>query len=225
MYPSAPWNLYGEALQSLHLIDVARAQAFVPPDLEIITVLPGKTLGGLYFSTYEGKSTLKYHELIVVAALVRYNGTLGAWISHIYVDHSESMLGGRNIWGLPKELADFTWQDAAVKVAQGQTTLCQIQYNSVGLPLDLWGKTKISGNVFSGLEADILQFQGDFAARLKWIHCDLAIPAESPFAAIGFGRPWGTIQLSTLHLTANIPSVVGKWVARPSCIGRSTAGT
>lgn len=95
-YPPAPWNLYGNALQFLHLVDLDRAKALVPSDLEVITILPRKTLGGLYLSVYEATSTLSYHELIVIPALVRYQGSIGSWISHIYVDHPESVAGGRN---------------------------------------------------------------------------------------------------------------------------------
>ena len=44
-YPSAPWELKGYALQTVHLIDIEKARPFVPPDLEIISVWPGKTVG------------------------------------------------------------------------------------------------------------------------------------------------------------------------------------
>jgi acetoacetate decarboxylase len=215
-YPPAPWNLYGNALQSFHLIDFEKAKAIVPSDLEIVSVLPGKTLGGLYLSIYDARSTLNYHELIVVAALVRYRGTIGSWISHIYVDRPESVAGGRNIWGLPKEMADFTWGDRDIKVAQGNTSLCEVEYGQVGVPLSPWGKSKMSGNVFGGLAEDILAFQGNFEARLKWIQCRLSIPSESPFATINLGHPWLTIQFLDLHLTANAPSIAGQWSSQKS---------
>jgi acetoacetate decarboxylase len=218
-YPPAPWNLYGNALQSFHLIDLESAKALVPSDLEIVSVLPGKTLGGLYLSVYEPHSTLSYHELIVVAALVRYRGIVGSWISHIYVDHPASVEGGRNIWGLPKEMADFTWNDHSapgrhnIKVAQGTRLLCQAQYSQGGLPLSFWGKSKVTGNVFGSLAQDILAFQGNFETRLKWIQCQLTIPSESPFAALNLGHPWMTVQMQDLHLTANAPTVAGQWTS------------
>jgi acetoacetate decarboxylase len=53
---------------------------------------------------------LEYSELIVIAGLVRYSGQIGGWVSHIYVDNADSVAGGRNIWGLPKELAEFIWE-------------------------------------------------------------------------------------------------------------------
>jgi acetoacetate decarboxylase len=213
-YPPAPWNLYGNALQSLHLVDLERAKALVPADLEIISVLPGKTLGGLYLSAYDASSTLSYHELIVVAALVRHKKTIGFWISHIYVDHPDSVEGGRNIWGLPKEMADFTWRDRKVEVSQSNRPLCQVQYSQVGLPLPAWGKFKGSSNVFGGLAQDILLFQGDFEVGLKWIQYQLTIPPESPLAEVSLGHPWLAMQLRNLHLIANIPSIAGQWTPK-----------
>jgi acetoacetate decarboxylase len=217
-YPPAPWNLYGKALQSLHLVDVERAKPFVPPDFEIVTVLPGKTLGSLYLSVYEANSTLTYHELIVGAASVRYRGQVGTWISHLYVDHPDSMTGGREIWGLPKEMAEFDWGARQINVIQDRKTLCQVRYSSVGLPLSLGGKSSISGTVFGGLAEDILTFEGKFKARLKWISSRAVVPPESPFAALNLGNSWFTLQFQDLHLTANAPSIAGQWTTpiRPS---------
>jgi acetoacetate decarboxylase len=213
-YPPAPWHLDGNALLSVHAIDLARAKEFVPVDLEIVSVLPGKTVGGFYLSVYEANSTLQYHELIVVPALVRYQGKIGAWISHIYVDNPESVVGGRNIWGLPKELAEFSWNACQVEVFQGERSLCRVRYDRFGLPLTPWGNFKLSGDVFGGLAKDILAFQGDVEASLKWIPFDLSIPDESPFAAVNLGHPWFSIQVDRLQLTANAPAIVGQWVNR-----------
>lgn len=68
---------------------------------------PGWTFGGVYCAHYGAGSTLEYLELIVIPGLVRRGHRLGAWISHIYVDDAQSVAGGRSIWALPKELAEF----------------------------------------------------------------------------------------------------------------------
>jgi acetoacetate decarboxylase len=209
-YPAAPWQLYGTAVQSLHAIDLATARQSVPTDFEIVPVLPGKTVGSLYLSVYESNSTLQYHELIVAPALVRYRGKIGAWISHIYVDNPQSVAGGKNIWGLPKELADFTWCDRDIAVLQDDKLLCRVDRSSTILPLSFWGKLKIGGDVFGSLGGNILSFRGDVETGLKWTPFQLSIPAESPFFDVNLGNPWLTIQLEQLHLTANAPSSVGR---------------
>jgi acetoacetate decarboxylase len=210
-YPPAPWHLYGTALASFHPIDLATARQFVPLDFDIVSVLPGKTLGCLYLSVYEANSTLQYHELIVAPALVRYRGNIGAWISHIYVDHPHSVEGGRNIWGLPKQMADFTWDDRQVTVSQDRHCLCRVDRSSLALPLSFWGnfKISISGNVFGGLEREILAFQGDVTAMLKWTPLSLHIPSASPFASLDLGNPFFSVGFDRLQLTANSPSIVG----------------
>ena len=72
-----------------------------------LIVIPTRR-GGILLADYAG-GTLAYHELIVFAGLV---------VSHIYVDSEQSMRGGREIWRLPKELAEFTWSRSAVEVRQ-----------------------------------------------------------------------------------------------------------
>ena len=51
--------------------------------------------------------TLAYRELIVFSAPKLVGGRGGWVVSHIYVDDERSRSGGRAIWNLPKELAEF----------------------------------------------------------------------------------------------------------------------
>ena len=69
-YPPAPWKLQGYATQTLNLVDIDRVRRFVPPELDIVAILPGKTIGSIYISEYQLGSVLTYNELIVAPALV-----------------------------------------------------------------------------------------------------------------------------------------------------------
>jgi hypothetical protein len=106
-HPPAPWRLGGPAVVVPALVPLVRAREVIPDDLQVVPVAPGRTLGGLIAVTYEPGSTLAYSELVVIAGLVRSGRRVGGWISHIWVDSQESVNGGRSIWKLPKELADF----------------------------------------------------------------------------------------------------------------------
>ncbi|HEY9605762.1 MAG TPA: acetoacetate decarboxylase family protein [Allocoleopsis sp.] len=213
-YPQAPWTLRGYALQTLQFIDIERSHPFIPPELDIISILPGKTLGGVYVSHYGSGSVLEYSELIVVGGLVRYSGKIGGWVSHIYVDNADSVAGGREIWGLPKEMAEFTWEknvsttapEHRVTVRQGDRVLCSLSYSqpSFGLPLPF------QGNVLSTLGTSILRFQGKFEANTGLVRSKLTIPTESPFVRLGLDQPWITAYCDRLHLIANAPDVVGQ---------------
>ena len=213
-YPQAPWTLQGYALQTLQLIDVERVRPLIPPEFDIVSVLPGKTVGGVYLAYYGSGSVLEYSELIVAAAMVGYSGKIGGWVSHIYVDNGHSVAGGREIWGLPKELAEFTWEkgnssasgyDNRVIVRQGENTLCSFSYNKQNFGLEL----PFSGNVFSTLAASILLFKGEMKSRLGIVGSKLQVPAESPFASLGLEPPWLTIYCDRLCLVAGVPEVVG----------------
>jgi acetoacetate decarboxylase len=206
-YPSAPWTLQGFAVQTLHLVDWAQARSFVPPDLDIISVLPGKTLGILYLASYGRGSVLAYNELIVVPALTRYRNHLGVWISHIYVDHPDSMAGGREIWGLPKELAQFTWYldaQSHVLVRQAERVLCSLNY---GRQRRLW-RQPLFLPVLSILGADLLAFKGTVSAQLGLGKGQVDVPSESPFAALGMAGAARTYHYNDMSFVAHAPRII-----------------
>jgi len=220
-YPPAPWQLQGYACQTLQPVDTAQAQALVPSEVTIISLWPGKTMGGVYLATYGPGSALEYHELIVVAALVSYAGQVGCWISHIYVDNPDSVAGGREIWGLPKELAEFTWepgQQSRVVVRQAERQLCTLSYNQ-----PVWGwRQGFTVPSFSTLETNLLLFQGQAKARISLVTARLEVPGESPFASLGLGQPWLVVNCEALNLVVHAPQVLAQSdrLRRPIGVGR-----
>ena len=207
-YPQAPWTLQGYAFQTLQLLDVDRVRLLIPFELNIISVLPGKTLGGVYLSYYGTGSVLKYSELIAIAGFVSYAGKFGGWVSHIYVDNSDSVAGGREIWGLPKELAEFNWQDNRVTVRQGNRILCHFNYNQQSFG---W-KQQLGASSFSTLGSNLLIFPAELEARLGLVSSKLEIPVESPFAKLNIGQPLLTVHAEHMRLKVDAPAVVGQRV-------------
>lgn len=205
-YPAAPWSLHGYALQTAHVLDIAAARPLVPAELTIVSVFPGKTLGGVYLANYGAGSALQYSELIVVAAIVQRSGKIGPWISHIYVDNPDSVAGGREIWGLPKELADFSWSAAAVEVRQQERSLCTLSY---GQPFTLW-RQAFAASSFGQLNADLLSFNAKADLRPGLISAELSVPIESPFAALHLGQPWLTVHAEEMSLTIEPPTVLAR---------------
>jgi acetoacetate decarboxylase len=64
--------------------------------------------------------TLTYNEL-AVGPLVRRGARTGALAHHIWVDNPASLWGGRQLWGIPKQLAEFIWRKNTLSVnAAGQ---------------------------------------------------------------------------------------------------------
>ncbi|MEH2117083.1 acetoacetate decarboxylase family protein [Nostoc sp.] len=205
-YPQAPWTLQGYAIQTLHLVNIDRVRPLIPLELKILSVWPGKTLASVYLSNYQSGSVLEYSELIIAPALVNYQSKIGAWISHIYVDNADSVAGGREIWGLPKEPAEFTWeQGERITVHQENRKLCSLNYNRQNLAWRQW----LSASTFSTKGADLLIFPAAFESILGLISSKLEIPAESPFSGIGLGQPWLTVRCEQMSLRVDAPKVVG----------------
>ncbi|MEG4283650.1 acetoacetate decarboxylase family protein [Microcoleus sp. A006_D1] len=219
VYSPAPWHLQGYAVQTLQLVDVARVRPLVPSELEIVCLLPGKTLGGIYISSYGLGSVMEYNELIVVSAIASYAGKWGAWISHIYVDNPNSAAGGREIWKLPKELAQFSWEGSdsvkasplgyRVTVSQGNLQLCSLNYSKQSFALPV----PFSGNVFSAGCSNLLMFKGEFQSRIGSIKGEVEIPEESNFASLKLGQPLLTFGCEDMRLIAGAPQIVGNRAA------------
>jgi len=129
-YPPAPWRLRGWAVQSLHLVDIVAVRPILPPGLRIMPVAPGRTLGCTYVAGYGPGSVLEYHELIVLPALTWRAGRIGFWVSHIYVDHPASAAGGRAVWNLPKELAEFSVEEGGVAGASRSRRAAGVSWGS-----------------------------------------------------------------------------------------------
>ncbi|MBW4637437.1 MAG: acetoacetate decarboxylase family protein [Gloeocapsa sp. UFS-A4-WI-NPMV-4B04] len=209
-YPQAPWTLQGYAIQTLQPLDIDLVRPSIPSELEIISVWPGKTLGGVYLSHYGLGSVLEYSELIVIAACVTHKGKFGGWISHIYVDNPDSVAGGREIWGLPKELAEFSWNNGSrVTVRQGNKLLCSLNYNQQNFGWRQW----LGASGFSTLGSDLLIFPAQLDADLSLISSKLEVPADSPFASLAIGQPWLTVRADQMILEVAAPEVVAQRAA------------
>jgi acetoacetate decarboxylase len=211
-YPPAPWHLQGYATQTLNLVDIDRVRQFVPPELDIVAILPGKTIGSIYISEYQSGSALTYNELIIAPALVRDRTKIGGWISHIYVDNPASVAGGREIWGLQKELAEFTRivgeasrnENRQIAVKQQDKILCSLSYRP-NLLSELKITPKIAVPCFGNLNGNLLYFNNDFQGKVSFVDSTLEIPESSPFASLNLADPFLTIDLQDLKLVAGSP--------------------
>ncbi|MGW0965091.1 acetoacetate decarboxylase family protein [Streptomyces sp. NPDC002516] len=103
-YPEEPWRLAGQMYLSLWLVPV-RELPRVADGTRPVTVA-GRGAVGAAWVLYENDSVLHYNELLR-AVLVRDGHRPRVCITDIWVDNTASMTGGRELWGIPKELADF----------------------------------------------------------------------------------------------------------------------
>lgn len=90
-FPSPPWQLQGQLWLSL-----------------FYAAAPERPSGlyGVAFASYEPGGTLSYSELLVARRL-KVDDQRRVTVVDMWVDSPESMEGGRALWGMPKQLAEF----------------------------------------------------------------------------------------------------------------------
>jgi len=100
VYPPVPWDMVGQLWLSLFRVREA-----------VDARRPAGTYGAA-FVRYEEGSPLTYSELLVGRTVDA--GELGrrVTITDIWVDSPASVAGGRELWAIPKELCDFTFESA-----------------------------------------------------------------------------------------------------------------
>ncbi|HEY7848456.1 MAG TPA: acetoacetate decarboxylase family protein [Ktedonobacterales bacterium] len=111
-YPPAPWRAYAQCWLGLFRSD---RPATLPAGLH---PLLGARARVVALVRYLPGSTLVYDELIIATPAL-LGARPGLAVEYIWVDSLASLWGGRRIWGLPKELADFTWSERSVRVSDG----------------------------------------------------------------------------------------------------------
>jgi hypothetical protein len=201
-FPSAPWHLEGAAIAAMRTVPIDIARTFVPRDLRIVPVLPGRTLAVMAVAGYGPGSALEYHELVVAPALTFARGKIGFWISHIYVDDPASMWAGRQIWGLPKELATFnaSTDERHLEVSLNGTSLCLIRWNKVSKLT----RAPVFMPAISSVSSRYSYFKGSGKSRIGSCRAVITTAPASPFKPLGFDqcdRVFWSEQLS-LNVTA-----------------------
>jgi acetoacetate decarboxylase len=207
-YPAGPWQLRGWGVATVQAVDVRAARRFVPPGSTIVAIAPGRTLGGLLFVSYEFGSTLVYRELSFVAALVRVGGRIAFHLPRLYVDSAASLAGGRAIWGVPKEMANFEVATSdgkrTIVVRSGGGDVCRLQVAVArgGLRLAVPMPT-------IGTRAEsFLFFTGRLSARFGFVRVAVELPQDGPFAALALDRPLLAVSLNDFDLKVPLPIAV-----------------
>ncbi|GAA3343528.1 acetoacetate decarboxylase family protein [Amorphoplanes nipponensis] len=113
MYPPQPWDLRGQLHLSVFAVPRADLPALPPPLAAAVRPIPfgGRALVGAAWVSYEPGGVLEYRELLA-AVLVHERGRPRVSITRIWVDSVASRDGGRELWGIPKDLAELELRTA-----------------------------------------------------------------------------------------------------------------
>lgn len=112
-YPPAPWPLTGQMYSSVWWVPAGSCTVSLDPELVPVQIA-GRVCVATVFVHYQPGSVLTYHELLG-GVLVRHTrtGRTGLTVPFIWVDSAVSLQGGRELWGVPKEMARFRFDDHA----------------------------------------------------------------------------------------------------------------
>ncbi len=189
-YPPAPWRLTGQLYGSIWAVPYAGFRAQLPPTFKPLVGFDwiGPFAG---FVDYQAGSALVYHELIA-GLLIRLKGTrrYAFTVTHIWVDDEASKWGGRELWGVPKELAEFRFdyqrdnRDFQGSAQLNGTSLATGDFRSIaGLPGGL--KLPTPWPDIQMLRGQPHTASGTFWSNLQICRGGMIIPAESPLAELG----------------------------------------
>lgn len=103
-YPPQPWHLRGQAYVSAWRLP-ARSLPALPSGIRPV-VLGGNGIVLTAWVDYQPGGVLAYSELMATVA-VWHGRRVAASITDIWVDSPASLAGGRALWHIPKEPADF----------------------------------------------------------------------------------------------------------------------
>lgn len=202
-YPPEPWHLGGTMHVSLWRVP----EASLPPTYRAAlprgarpVVLGGHALVGTAFVAYEPGSVLVYDELLC-ATLTWSRRRLRVTISDIWVDSPTSVAGGRQLWGIPKDLASFRRDREGRRVllsaeADGQVLARASAVPGTRLP-GTWPLPMPTAQRLDGRDhhSSVRAFGSVATCRTEW-----TFPAHSPLGFLAGRRPAVSLRLEELAL-------------------------
>ncbi|MGZ3144325.1 acetoacetate decarboxylase family protein [Lentzea chajnantorensis] len=143
-FPPAPWNLCGQGWLTVWTAPRSATTLRLPGGVVPLSLF-GRVLVVSAFVDYRQPGLLSYHELMT-AVVVRRGFRPGLSITDIWVDDTRSQQGARAMWGILKELADFTLSagplDAVALV--DDTTIAAADEQPLRAPgLPVWAGTSV----------------------------------------------------------------------------------
>jgi acetoacetate decarboxylase len=191
-HPPAPWRLTGDLWLSLFRVSGAHGR----PD----------GLYGAAFVHYVEPSPLTYHELLV-ARLHRDPGLRAANITDIWVDSVDSMHGGRELWAIPKDLAEFerreeqgpvarrtTWRATLDRRRVATAAFTDVSHRAPRLPLR--GATWQQRHDGTEVVAPISGTARTLPARSRW-----TFAPDGPLGFLAGRRAWGSARLTDFAIS------------------------
>jgi len=179
-FPELPWKLKGEdvLLVASYLVPVKEVEAIVPKPLNVISVLPNRTIGAIIFNKFGKGSEIEYNEIYCAPAFVGYKRKMGFYTEQMFVDNEIAMTGVYEASGIRKELADFEWDKYKKKITVSQKgkIICEINYKYFDISLPKAIFTPRGMGIIPGF---VLNYKAVFRGRLGLAKCTVNVSENS----------------------------------------------
>ncbi|HWL68869.1 MAG TPA: acetoacetate decarboxylase family protein [Geminicoccus sp.] len=107
-FPPEPWHLEGNVHASLWAVPVSAVARDLPPAMRPVACR-GRTVLATGWAAYGPGGTLSYHEFLAAVPVV-VGRRLAVSVIRIWVDDPAAALGGRMMWGMPKQMGDLRFE-------------------------------------------------------------------------------------------------------------------
>jgi hypothetical protein len=187
---------------SVWRVPVAEVPATFPPGVRP-SVWFGRTTVVTAWVIYEPGSVLDYHELMAVVRVRLKRRTFNT-VTHIWVDNYASLVGGRELWGIPKELATFRSSHGtgyeAVAEADGHR-IASLRFTP-RLRLPGWWRFALPTAQQLGGRVRVAEVQSLF--RLQFGRADWDFAAAGPLGFLAGRCPLFSARLSKMAISFGI---------------------
>lgn len=189
-YPPEPWHLRGQLHLTAWRVSVDDLPALPPGVLPVR--LGRSALVGTAWAIYEPGGVLSYRELLA-AVLVHAGARPRVSITHAWVDSEASLRGGRELWGIPKELASFQIEGAeyTAHTQGGEPIACGTVRGGAVLP----GRWPAGCTAAQQLAGELAQTPARSRSGLRLVGSRWEFATAGPLAWLTAARPLGSIFL------------------------------
>ncbi|MEU0883092.1 acetoacetate decarboxylase family protein [Lentzea sp. NPDC005914] len=186
-YPAEPWHMRGSLVISVFRVPRKLVpHASLPAGARMITVA-GNAFVAVAFVSYEPGSVLTYEELLV-ATPVRDQGRTAVSVPQIWVDSEASRQGGREMWGIPKQLARFGRGSSIAGVAVS---------GGVSLP----GEWTTAGWTAQRLDGRDVRTRMRMSGRFRLVRAAWLFPLNGPLGYLTGRTPLVSFATRDMRLT------------------------
>lgn len=197
MPPALPWSFHGCGLITLYR---ARAELVAP---ERRAHYRGG-LSALMLLHYTDSPVGAYRELLYVGGFFREAGLLRPSVTRILVDSEASLEAGRQRWGLPKELAQFQWENRFVRVEQRGHLIAEFAWRDRAsgptLPVSTAFVPPVLHTLAQPWASRVLLTTPAVQAKVRLAQLEHALVSPERFPDVSRATPLLCLSVSAFHL-------------------------